>query len=67
MTQIARDVYESMKKFGEHHNSYPTTAADFERFQNVMTSFHSQINEWRDQWCTVYSNCEPETCCGLRS
>ncbi|KAK6711231.1 hypothetical protein SNK05_005656 [Fusarium graminearum] len=56
MTHIARDVYESMKKFGEHHNSYPTTVADFERFQNVMTSFHSQINEWRDQWCTVYSN-----------
>ncbi|QPC70491.1 hypothetical protein HYE68_001243 [Fusarium pseudograminearum] len=56
ITRIARDVYDSIAKFGEHHNSYPTTVADFERFQNVMTSFHSQINEWRDQWCTIHSN-----------
>ncbi|RGP69153.1 hypothetical protein FSPOR_4868 [Fusarium sporotrichioides] len=56
MTNIVHDVYESMTKFGDHHNSSPKLVANFESLQNAMNSFNNQIDQWGDQWCTIYSN-----------
>ncbi|KPA37370.1 hypothetical protein FLAG1_09813 [Fusarium langsethiae] len=56
MTNIVHDVYESMTKFEEHHDSSPKLVADFESLQNAMNSFNNQIDQWGDQWYTIYSN-----------
>ncbi|KAH6992968.1 hypothetical protein EDB82DRAFT_498195 [Fusarium venenatum] len=55
-TNIVNEVYESITKFGDRHDSHPKLVADFENFHNAMSSFNKRIEEWGDEWCTIYSN-----------
>ncbi|KAL6917174.1 hypothetical protein FSST1_008669 [Fusarium sambucinum] len=55
-TNIANEVYQSIAKFGDRHDSHPKLVADFDNFHNAMGLFNKKIDEWGDEWCTIYSN-----------